>query len=90
MTQEGASQMPPPPLLPSISFADHSREDGGRHFFHEWDKHAAEEAQQRNALPPGLETPRTVIDFFRDLLPDQDEEPQADLDAFSVKRHTVK
>ena len=80
MTQEDASQMPPPPLPPSISFTNHSREDGGRHFFHEWDKYAAEEAQRRNTLPPGLESPRTVIDFFRDLLPDQDEEPQADLD----------
>ena len=79
MAQEHASQMPPPPLPPSISFTHHSREDDGRHFFHEWDKYAAEEAQRRNAIPPGLESPRTVIDFFRDLLPDQDEDPQADL-----------
>ena len=38
MTQEDASQMPPPPLPPSISFDNHSREDGGRHFFHKWEK----------------------------------------------------
>ena len=79
MVQEDASQMPPPPLPPSILFTHCSREDDGRHFFHEWDKYAAEEAQRRNAIPPGLESPRTVIDFFRDLLPDQDEDPQADL-----------
>ena len=64
MSQEHASQMPPPPLPPSISFTHTSREHNGRHFFEEWDRYAAEEAQRKHALPAGLESPRSVINFL--------------------------
>ena len=78
MTHQSTSQVPPPPLPPSISFNRQASEDGGRHFFSEWDRYAALEAQRKNALPPGLESPRTVINFFRDLLPDPEVEDEQD------------
>ena len=80
MTQPSTSQVPPPPLPPSISFNHRSNEDGQRHFISEWDKFAAEEAQRRDAIPAGLDSPRSVVNFFRDLLPDpDDDETQDDL-----------
>ena len=81
MTHQSTSQVPAPPLPPSISFNHRSNEDGQRHFISEWDKFAAEEAQRRDAIPAGLDSPRSVVNFFRDLLPDpDDDETQDDLE----------